>query len=270
MLTVDRSLNLSVDHGRPLPQVPELQALYDAGTIPRYGQTMMIVGRSGSQKSGFALWWLDRMGVDVLYFSADMSIFTASSRVAASRWGISTEELEETKAKNPEQFNLILNEARKSKITFNFGSPIRLSTIEAQLDAYVEANDRYPTVICFDNLMDFEGAEAEYGAQMEVMQFMTELSRETGSATVVIHHASDKSWDAKQDPWNPPGRSEVKNGMSEKPELTLAVSLNAYTMDFHIATIKQRMGKQDPTGRTFITLRAEPDKTRFHPRGVPL
>jgi hypothetical protein len=264
MLTVDRSLSLSIDSGKPLPQVPELQALYDWGTTPRHGQTMMIVGRSGSQKSGFALWWMDRMDIDCLYFSADMSPFTASSRVASSRWGISTEELEETKKKNPAQFELIMAEAAKAKFTFNFGSPIRLSTIEAQLDAYVQAFDRYPTAMIYDNLMDFEGAEAEYGAQMEVMQLMTELSRETGSATVVIHHASDKSWDAKTDPWNPPGRSEVKNGMSEKPELTLAVSLNAYTMDFHIATIKQRMGRQDPTGRTFVTLRAEPEKTRFH------
>ncbi len=52
--------------------------------------------------------------------------------------------------------------------------------------------------------------------------------------------------------------------MSEKPELTLGVALNPYTMDYNVATIKQRMGKCDPTGRSFVTLRAEPEKTRFH------
>ncbi len=52
--------------------------------------------------------------------------------------------------------------------------------------------------------MDFEGAEADYTAQMAVMQMMGELSRETEALVCLLHHASDKSWEAKNRPVESP------------------------------------------------------------------
>lgn len=272
MLTPGRALNLNSESGRPLPKVVALNALYNYGTTPRFGEVTMVVGRSGSQKSGFALWYWEQVSqqldLPALYFSADMSPFTASSRIASTRTGLTLEEIEAAMASGGTAKVELLEETSKSKIQFAFGTPITGEQIDRELDAYVEIHDAFPPGIIFDNLMDFEGgAESDYTAQMAVMQNVTTLARDTGAATWIMHHASDKSWDAKTDPFNPPSRQEVKGGLSEKPALTLSVALDPNTMDFRMATIKQRMGPNDPTGRNFVTLTCEPERTRFHMKG---
>jgi hypothetical protein len=151
-----------------------------------------------------------------------------------------------------------------SKITFSFGSPIGWQQIDEEVEAYVELHDAYPQVIVFDNLMDFAGAEADYTAQMGVMQGVTEIARDTGATVMIMHHASDKSWDAKDNPWEPPSRDQIKGGLSEKPELSLSVALDPHSLRYRIAIIKQRMGPSDPTARTWAELMCEPALTRFH------
>lgn len=230
----------------------------------------MIVGRSGSQKSGLALWWLEQLGLSYLYFSADMSRFTASARIAGTRAGLSTEEIEQIMGPAGDEGDraALLEILGGSRGRFSFGSPITWWQVDRELDAYVETEDAFPEIIVFDNLMDFEGAESDYSGQMAVMQSATELSRDTGSNVWLMHHASDKSWDARQDPYNPPSRQEVKGGLSEKPEKSLSVALDPNTLDFKIAVIKDRIGPCDPTARRFITLRCEPELTRFHRPGA--
>lgn len=155
-----------------------------------------------------------------------------------------------------------------SNITFSFGSPITWRQIDEELRAYVELWNRYPEVMFFDNLMDFDGAESDYTEQMAVMQGVTELARETGATVFIMHHASDKSWDARSDPWSPPSRDQVKGGLSEKPELSISVALDPNTMQFNVAVIKQRQGPQDPTAKRWTILRCEPELTRFHKWGL--
>ena len=269
MLRPDRALSLNAESGRLLPKVDAFSALYDYGMAPRYGQVIMIVGRSGSQKSGLALWWIDEMNLPSLYFSADMSAFTASARLASKRTGNTTEEVERAMAMGGEARARCMDALVDSKLTFSFGSPITWRQIDEELTAYVELWDAYPEVIAFDNLMDFEGAESDYTAQMEVMQGVTELARETGSTVIIMHHASDKSWDARTDPWSPPSRDQVKGGLSEKPELSISVALDPNTMAFNMAVIKQRMGPQDATGKRWRTLRCIPELTRFEAWSLP-
>src|SRR5690606_39794939 len=95
LLTATRSLTKHVKGNSELPRVPELEPLYKFGAVPRHGEVIMIVGRSGSQKSGFALFWTAKMGLPTLYCSADMSGFTASSRLASIQTGHTTEQIEQ-------------------------------------------------------------------------------------------------------------------------------------------------------------------------------
>lgn len=264
MLSPGRALSLNTTRGRSLPKIDALADLYAYGCDPMYGQVIMIAGRSGSQKSGFALWFVDELNLPTLYFSADMSAATAATRIACKRLGATKEQVERKMLAGGESRQECLDAMADSNITFSFGSPIRWKAIDEELTAYVELHDAYPSILVFDNLQDFEGAESGYEAQMEVMQLLTELSRETGCTVMVMHHASDKSWDAKADPWKPPSRAEIKNGLSEKPELCLSVALNADTLVFNIAVVKQREGAQDPTGRTWRSMRCQPEYTRFH------
>ena len=263
MLTPKRSLSLHAESGRELPRVPALSALYAKGVRPRHGEVIMIAGRSGTQKSGFALWWTAQMNLPTLYFSADMSPFTASARLASMASGDTTEMVERGMAAGGRDRERYLEALKDSRITFSFGSPITWRAIDEEMEAYVELWDKYPEVIVFDNLMDFENAEADYTEQMAVMSGATELARATGATTMLLHHASDKSWEAQSDPWSPPSRDQVKGGLSEKPELSLSVALDPTSMAYKVACIKQRMGPSDPTGRNYATLLCKPEVTQF-------
>jgi hypothetical protein len=264
LLTPSRSLSLHAESGRELPRVAAFQSLYDMGCRPRHGEVIMIAGRSGTQKSGLALFWVASMNLPTLYFSADMSAFTASSRLASMATGDTTEMVEAGMAARGVHRQRYLDALAPSRITFSFGSPITWRAVDEEIEAYIELWNEYPSVVVFDNLMDFDGAESDYTEQMAVMSSATELARATGATVILLHHASDKSWEAKSDPWAPPSRDQVKGGLSEKPELSLSVALDPTSLIYRIAVIKQRMGPCDPTARTYATLRCEPDKTRFH------
>lgn len=265
MLTPSRALRLSATTGKPLPYVEDLASLYEYGFAPRHGQLIMVAGRSGSQKSGFVMWWVDQMDLSCLYFSGDMSPQTASARIASTRAGYSTEQIESILDADDEQTADLLRTVNDSKMQFAFGSPITWQAVEGELRAYVEIHNRYPEAVIFDNLMDFEGAESDYSAQMETMQYLTEFCRETGSTTIVMHHASDKAMDARR-PFKPPSRADVKGGLAEKPEISLGVALCNNTLDFNIAVLKNRMGPQDPSGENYKTLKCIPELTRFQGR----
>ncbi|MEU3045826.1 AAA family ATPase [Streptomyces sp. NPDC006984] len=254
---------MHAEAGKELPRVDAFEALYNLGCRPRHGEVIMIAGRSGTQKSGLALFWVAQMNLPTLYFSADMSAFTASSRLASMATGDTTEMVEAGMATGGRYRETYLNALSGSRITFSFGSPITWRAVDEELEAYVELWDDYPGVLVFDNLMDFENAESDYTEQMAVMSGLTELARATGATVIVLHHASDKSWEAKSDPWAPPSRDQVKGGLSEKPELSLSVALDPTSLEFKIAVIKQRMGACDPTARRFATLRCHPEITRF-------
>lgn len=263
MLTPSRSLVLNSESGRELPRVEGLEALYKLGCRPRHGEVCMIAGRSGTQKSGLALWWVSQMNLPTIYFSADMSAFTASSRLASSATGDSTEMVEAGMAEGGDRRQRYLDALASSRITLAFGSPIQWRAVDEELEAFVELWDEYPQVVVFDNLMDFEGAESDYTMQMQVMASCTEFARTTGATVFILHHASDKSWDAKDNPWGPPSRDQIKGGMSEKPELSLTVGLDPTSHEYKIAVVKQRMGPSDPTARRFATIRCYPETTRF-------
>lgn len=264
MLTPGRALSLNIDSGREMPRVGWLEGLYSFGAKFRHGQVVMIAGRSGSQKSGVCMAICDEMNLPTLYFSADMSAFTASARLAGRRTGLTTEEVERAMAEGNGHKDAVLKALRECNFTFSFGSPITWRQVDEELDAYVELWDAFPEVIVFDNLCDFEGAESDYAAQMAVMQSVTEVARDTGATVFILHHASDKSWEAKTDPWSPPSRDQIKGGLSEKPELSLSVALDPNSLAFNVAVVKNRSGAQDPTGKRWVTLRAEPELTRFH------
>ncbi|MEU7905904.1 AAA family ATPase [Actinoplanes sp. NPDC049118] len=266
MLTPRRSLRLHAESGRELPRVPAFEALYRRGCRPRHGEVIMIAGRSGTQKSGFALFWAASMNLPTLYFSADMSPFTASTRLASMATGDTTEQVEAGMKQGGTTRARYLDALSHSRLTFSFGAPITWPALDEELEAYVELWDAYPQVIVLDNLMDFENAETDYTEQMAVMSGVTELARNTGATVIILHHASDKSWEAKSDPWSPPSRDQVKGGLSEKPELSLSVALDPSSLEYRVAVIKQRMGPSDPTARSFALLYCEPERTRFHAR----
>ena len=232
---------------------------------PRQGQLIMIAGRSGAQKSGFALYWLQQMGLPTLYFSGDMTPFEATSRLACMELGWETEDVERWWT-DPIEGPKVHEALTKSPIKFSFGNPITFDNIWAEIQAWVEIYNEYPPIIAIDNLMDVEGcADEDNAAQRQAMSYFYQLLMNTGSTIVVIHHATDKSERGDQLPGLPPSKREVKNGVGEKPQFMWTVALDPESLEFRVACVKQRMGKSDPSAKNFVRLQADPKSTRFGP-----
>lgn len=264
MLTVSRALRKSVSVAAELPRLPELNDLYDKGCRFRRGELVMVAGRSGSQKSGFALWYVtqqaQRNGLSTIYFSGDMNETQASTRIACSALGLTTDEVEEMVAADPQRVDEALNGL---PIDFKFGQ-ITWWAIDQYLRAFAAIYNTFPDIICIDNLMDVEESSSEYAMQMETMNSLSELAHELNVTVFVMHHATDKGFGAEQDPNSPPKRSHIKGGMSEKPELVLTVALNPATMEYRMAVVKQRMGPSDANAREVQgRLTADPARTTF-------
>lgn len=263
MLTAGRSLTAASRGGKPMPHIADLADLYSRGLYLRHGQVVMISGRSGSGKSLLAMWLCLQWNVPTLYFSADMSEQTAAIRVASSITGETFTQVE-AGMNNPEKRREYQERLSDVRMTFSYRAPISWHKIEEEIDAYVELWDAYPEVIVIDNLKEMEGAESEYQGQMDAMAGLTDMARATGSMVIVLHHATDKSWDAEKQPFRPPSRNEIKNGLSENPEVSLSVALDPIKREFNIAIVKQRDGFMDPTARHWDTLRADATRARFH------
>lgn len=262
MLNITRALKRSSKSAPEMPRIEALHDVYNAGLTFRRGEVVMIAGRSGSQKSGFGIWLVAEWDLPTLYFAADMTLNEISSRLACSRLGKTTGELYDDLKHGGEPKAAIEAELDNMKVQVATGS-ITMKGIDDQIAAYVEMWNAYPSVIVIDNLMDVEGATSDYTEQMRVMEEIVGLARFTGATVLVLHHATDKSDMARKYSTDPPSRSDIKNGMTEKPQLILGVSLDPNTMHFKIAILKQRMGPSDQTGAVKGILDAEPEKTRF-------
>lgn len=264
MFRAKRALRKSGAGAPKLPLLDGLQPLYNlrSGVYPRKGNMVMIAGRGGAGKSSFALWLTQQWGMDTLYFSADMTATQATQKLVANKTQTPSDTVEQHL--NGEDAEKWLSELDDSKIHFVFTNPITFERIIDEINTYVVLYNRYPEMMVFDNLANFEGAETEYSEQFFALSVLLELTRKIGSTTIVLHHAKDTSWDAKDRPWYPPSRNEVKGGHFEYPEMVLGVSLNNLTQDFHIAPLKNRVGFQDPTAQTFASLRVDSQTNTFY------
>lgn len=271
-INVLSSLRRGLSDTVELPKVGAFHELYEYGMRPRYGQLVMVAGRSGAQKSGFTLFWVAKMGLPTLYFSGDMSPFTAGVRMASIATGYTSEQIEENL-----KFGGALADPIESAVSrevghveFVFANPITVERVKAELSLFVLLRNELPKVVVFDNLMDFDQASDDYQMQMTTMQSVAMMTREMGFTTIVVHHASDKTQRAENNPNLPPSRREIKNGLAEKPELVLTVALGepirGREQEFNVAIVKQRDGPNDPTAQSFATLFCDPSRTEFWDR----
>jgi len=256
MLTSSRSLNRA-SKTAPLPQTAALRDLYRSGVLPRAGQLIVIFGQPGSGKSTFAEHYINDMDCSALYFSADMDAQDAISRLGAMRTGWSVEAVSSAIAAGGADY--ISDEVYDSKIVWCFDSGPTLQDITDELDAYVEVHDAYPRVLVIDNAMNVEAeTEDEQGGLKFVFKELHRLAHETGITVFLLHHAREEG-----DPALPPGRDKLQGKVAQLPEIILGVALDQEKQLFHIAPVKVRSGKSDATGRTYISLTADPVRANF-------
>lgn len=225
----------------------------------------MLFGEPGSQKSGFALWYTQEMNLPTLYFSADMSNFQVSLRLASYKTGQTTEQVEDNMSLYG--MDTYLHQLQQSKTVFCYDSHPSLDDMEEMLEAYVEVHDAWPQVVVVDNLMDVESEQGdEYGGLREICAWCHDLTRLTGAAVIVLHHASES--DRAHDNRMPHKRKDIIQKVSSKPELILSVAMGQQIggdmQEYLIACVKQRMGRQDPSAQEHIVMRCDPSHNSFY------
>jgi hypothetical protein len=241
----------------PLPEVALLSPLYAEGVVPRQGQLITVFGQPGAGKSTFVEWYINAMDVTCLYFSADMDAQDAITRLGAMRTGIKVADI--TDAVKHGGADFVHGELEDSKIQWCFDSSPTLDDIADELSAYVELHDAYPKVIVIDNAMNIEGqTEDENGGLRLVFRELHRLAHETGICVIILHHAREEG-----DSRVPAPRSALQGKVGQLPAIILSVALDGINEIFRISAVKCRSGKQDPSGKHYHQISAQPEYASF-------
>ena len=244
-MLITQALGQGDTGGQPLPSVwPGLTAL--GGDI-RSAELTVIAGQPGSGKSTFALATAVRLGVPTLYFCADTAAWTMGVRLASMITGETQEAVEERMMRDPSWGSDVLGSARHIRWCFD-GAPT-LEDIDLEVAAYEEIHGQAPVLIVIDNLVDVADGEDEWASIRRTLKELKFLARDTGAAVVVLHHASEAVAVAEN---CAPPRSAILGKDSRLPALVLTIA--AYDTFLAIASVKNRYGKADPSGRSCVWL----------------
>jgi RecA-family ATPase len=255
MKTLRRSVRKTDVGGEPLPA--PFQAFARAGIVLRRAEVTVIAGTPGAGKSSVALHIAARLKQPTLYFSADTNAHTMAMRLI-SMTGKMTQQAAENLMKNsPDTAEAILSE--NNHLFWSFESSPTLKDLDEEVSAFETIWGRSPTLIVVDNLMDvaLDGAE-EFAAMRQIMKELKYLARDTNAAVLVLHHTQEGSQGYPCQP-----RSALQGKVAQVPAMVLTVGQQVLPtgLDMYlcIAPVKNRYGKADQTGSTYIQLSFDPE-----------
>lgn len=254
MKTLRRSIGKPEVGGEPLP--PPFQAFQREGIILRRAEVTVIAGTPGAGKSSIALHIAARLKQPTLYFSADTNAHTMAMRLLAMKAKITQQEAEYMIKTKPEIAEHYLREF--SGMYWSFEPSPTLKDLDEEVSAFETMWGRSPTLIVVDNLMDIaiDGHE-EFAGMRAVMKELKYLARDTNAAVLVLHHTQEG---AQGYPCQP--RSALQGKVAQIPAMVLTVGqmINETMSYLCVAPVKNRYGKADPTGNTYLTLSFDPAK----------
>ena len=223
----------------------------------RRAEVTVIAGTPGAGKSSVALHIAARLKQPTLYFSADTNAHTMAMRLI-SMTGKMTQQAAENLMKNsPDTAEAILSE--NNHLFWSFESSPTLKDLDEEVSAFETIWGRSPTLIVVDNLMDvaLDGAE-EFAAMRQIMKELKYLARDTNAAVLVLHHTQEGSQGYPCQP-----RSALQGKVAQVPAMVLTIGQQmlptGLDMYLCIAPVKNRYGKADQTGNTYIQLSFDPE-----------
>ena len=270
MLAPSAALRRATHTGKHLPRVDALSELYARGVDLRASQLVMVTGRPGAGKTFLAQWTFSEMAKKAradgdecpgLYFFLDGTPFTAAVRQAAWVTGDTTASISAALEGPGAAYYEDALAGLSQDITFVFDRKPELPDIQAELDAYVEMWDRYPSWIVFDNLLNVAGCEEDHHAQKFALGEFQSLAFRTGAHIWVLHHASEAG---VKDYAKPPRVGDTDGKVTQLPETVLTVAKDPYSDRFQIAVGKLRDGgAADPSAEHPVVLYADLARVSF-------
>jgi len=255
MKTLRRSVLKTDVGGEPLPA--PFQAFARAGIVLRRAEVTVIAGTPGAGKSSVALHIAARLKQPTLYFSADTNAHTMAMRLISMTGKMTQQAAENLMKNNPDTAEAILSE--NNHLFWSFESSPTLKDLDEEVSAFETIWGRSPTLIVVDNLMDvaLDGAE-EFAAMRQIMKELKYLARDTNAAVLVLHHTQEGSQGYPCQP-----RSALQGKVAQVPAMVLTVGQQmlptGLDMYLCIAPVKNRYGKADQTGNTYIQLSFDPE-----------
>lgn len=249
----------------PLPDLIGLGSRF--GAMFRRGQTAMLAADPNNGKSPLALWhcvhWA-RMGLRILYFSADTDEYTTWKRAASAVTGQSKQTVE---LMPKSQVSTALA-SLGGRLAFSFETDPTYTHLHDEVVAFFELWGTYPDVIVIDNLMDVIGEnEDEYSGMRDHTRAFKRLARATDSLVWILHHCNEEDTSKQKGDPHPPARGRITGKVSQKAELVLTIRYDGPNRLMSVAVVKCRDGEADDSGRTFLQLRSDPDRMQFFDLG---
>lgn len=255
MRTLARAVRTLDKGGSALP-IP-FQTWNNAQISIRRGEVSMVAGPPGAGKSTVALAIALRSQVPTLYVSADTTEATMALRSLAMITGLPQHEVETHMTDNPVWASETLRQYT-SHISWMFDASPTLADLQDELDCYRLVQGSDPQLLVIDNAVDITHETGdEFSSLRSLMREMKFFSRDTGAATIVLHHTSEAV------PGDPcPPRSALHGKIAQVPSLILTLGIPQPGF-MTVAAVKNRYGAADISGKTAIFM-------EFHPESMTL
>lgn len=250
MQTLTRIATRPQETGGFLP--PVFLPLESAGIRLRSGTVTFIAGVAGAMKTGLALYWVGRLGLPTLYFSADSEPFEMVERAAAMVTGDSMAKIRGNTGAYAEQLD-------KLPIRFVFEDSPTYHDLELEVAAYHEVYGCFPKIVVIDNLLNLTGEnESEWAAHRDHARVIHRITRITKATLIVLAHMGEDKVDPTQ---QPPPRKMLQGKVSQLPKVILSLAFDGQRLK--VAPVKNRFGPADASGYTSVELYVDPTTNRF-------
>lgn len=225
----------------------------------RRGQLAMIVAAPGVGKSLFSNYYAVKSGAKTLYLSMDTDAFTTSIRLVAVVNGCTMHEAEVGLARGEEWALAAAANPELDNLSLAFPSNPDAEEIAYRLHAYREARGEFPELLILDNLQNINVGEDEFHGQLEFLRELQVVAGQTGTAIVVLHHATGEYGDG--DTILP--QSGIRGKLSQFPAMILTLH-RAGTQRLGVSVVKNRFGPADPAGvGTRFHLQSDMERAQF-------
>lgn len=151
-----------------------------------------------------------------------------------------------------------LGAVKGKPIRFNFRASPTLDDLELSVKAYAEVYGEYPELVIVDNITnlrtEFDSDPMGAAALEGMLDYLHSLSRETRSCVIGLHHVTGTYNDGNV----PIPLSGLRGQVGRVPEVVLTLHRivgDLWTPDaMCVSTVKNRNGRSDPSGNTFVEL----------------
>lgn len=225
----------------------------EAGTQLRRGQLVLVAAAPGIGKSAFALTYALQSGASTFYQSCDSDNWTQSVRAISILTGVSLESANKLRESGK------LSAIKGMPIRFNFKASPTIDDMELSVKAYAEVYGDYPELIIVDNITnvrsEFDNGDPLASGSLEaLLEYLNTMSRDTRACVVGLHHVTGPYNDGDV----PIPLSGIRGQVGRVPATVLTlhrIQGDLWTPDtLCVSTVKQRAGKSDPSGKSFIEL----------------